>query len=445
MMKTILPLLLLLQFQCVLGQKTLEQIISEVQFTSDNNSTFHYYDSAKENQGVSIQNETQILKQLHLKPSDQSEYYLTGKYDINDLIVLFISKYRSSENHHFAILLDTSLNVIDRLDETAYYNDEGFYDVKSWISYNIFSRHIHNIYNNPEYVTKRYSISASGFIPIKNQVIINTPSGIRIRNKPTINSAIVASAPNLEVFDFLSTDSGEDSTAVVDNGKQLKNHWLKIATKDSLQQLGYVFGAFAKRHIEVVTNEYKVMLDEISKEEFNREEAKKYNNPIVEKIKDVKHIKRVLQHQLNGEFDKNEFFSINKIVTDNGKELIGDYFEDCDITAYYPAYHYLLLECGHSSDYLIDLKNGKDVTQLKGNPDYYVPSPQNTFRLNGYYNGQSNVHYLEKNTNNGTPEYFLDVSSFISAPYIKKYFWIDDNTFLIKVESEIYRIQLQKL
>jgi len=444
MIKKGLVLLLFFQFQLIWGQTTLAEIINEIDLEKTYYSPFSIYDKAGEKQGRFLNNEIEVLVKLNLETIDNREYYLTGKYEINNLTVLFISKYWDSEDAHFAILLDESLKVIDKLDQTAYSNDEGFYNVRSYIDYNILTKTIHNSYNNPKYVRKKYSITNKGFKAIKNQVIIKTPSGIRIREKPTTKSTVVTSAPNLSVFDYLSYESEIDSTSVFDNGKYLKNYWVEIAAKDSLQQLGYVFGAFAKRHIEVTTNDYKIIFDEISKEDFQKAESNKQSTPSIEKITDVKKIKSILGEQLIGFYDQHDFFNITKILTDNGKEFKTD-LDECNIFAYYPSYHYLLLECGHSSDYLINLKNGDDDVNRIGNPDYYLPSPQNTFRLNGYYSGQSNVHFLEKNNVNAAPEYLFYVSSLIPIDYIEKYFWTDNYTIFMEIEKDHYKIQLQKI
>ena len=444
MQKNILLLLVLFQFQSILAQKTLKQIINETPFSTGYYSPFSYYDSAGKKQGFSIQNETNILKKLKLKPLKHSEYYITGKYEINNLIMLFFSEYWKTEDIHFAILLDKSLNIIDRIDETSYDNAEGFYGVNSWIDYNIITINTQNIYNNPEYTVKKYSITNKGFKPIKDQVVIKTPSGIRIRNKPTTQSALVEKAANLKVFDYLSITENIDSTSVFDNGKYLKNYWLKIATKDSLQQLGYVFGAFAKRHIEIVTNDYNVIIDEVSKEDFITAERNKKDKPSSKKVSDIKEIEAILKNQLIGDTHEDGYYNIKNILADNGKQ-ISAYLDECGITAYYPEYHYLLLECGHSSDYLINLKNGEDDINRIGNPEYYTPSPQNTFRFNGYYSGQANVHFLEKNIINDEPEYMLNMSSIIALDYIESYFWIDNTTIFLKIEKIYYKMQLQEL
>ena len=60
-------LFLLIAFQSVSGQKTLEQIIDETPFSTTYYSSFTYYDSAEKKQGISIQNEANILKKLEVK------------------------------------------------------------------------------------------------------------------------------------------------------------------------------------------------------------------------------------------------------------------------------------------------------------------------------------------------------------------------------------------
>lgn len=143
-------------------------------------------------------------------------------------------------------------------------------------------------------------------------------------------------------------------------------------------------------------------------------------------------------------FEEDNYFNIKKIQANNGVEIT-KYLDECGIAAYFPKYHYLLLECGHSSDYLINLKNGDDDVNRIGNPDYYLSSPQGTFRINGYYSGQANVYFLEKTNQNGTPEYMFTLSSLIPLDFMEKYFWKDNNTILSKIEKEYYKIQLQKL
>lgn len=443
-MKALFTLLFLTIFTQAFGQNTLEFIIKKVSNKEEFDTSFSYFDKVEKNKGISIQNETQILKRLKLNSLKDKEYYITGKYEINNLIVLFLSEYSISEEVHFAVLLDKSLNIIDILNETAYYNDEGFYGVSSYVHYNIITTTVHNLYNNPEYIDKKYTITNKGFKPVKNQVIVKTPSGVRIRKKPTTKSEVVASAKNLDVFNCLSVNYEIDATTVFDEGNFLKDNWLEISKKDTHQQLGYVFGAFAKRHIEAITNDYTIIIDEINKEDFRRGEKQETSIPVTYKITDFKEIKKVLNNQLIGFYDEYAIYRIEKIIADNGKEIRTN-LDDCSVMEYYPKYHYLLLECGHSSDYLINLKNGKDDVNRIGNPDYYVPSPNNIFRLNGYYNGQTNVYFLEKNNKNAQPEYMFEISDLLPLAYITKYFWTDDNTIYLKIENDYYKIQLQKI
>lgn len=440
-MKKVIILLLVLQCQTIPGQTPLAQIIDNLAMTENPQSAFNYYDSAEKEHGYSLENEVEILDQLNLPSDNNKAYYITGKYEINNLIVVFISDFSPYENVHFALLFDKSFNLVDKLEATAYENDEGFHSVKTWIDYNILTINNYNIYNRPEYRTKKYSITNKGFKPINDQVIINAPSGLRVRNKPTINSTILTTVPNLGVFDYLSANPGEDTTSVIDNGQALKNNWLAIAAQDSTHQLGYVFGAFAKRHIEVKTNDYKVIIDEISKKEFQLLAENHQSNSPVQKIDDLEKIKQLLAEQLIGEHDAADNYTIKKIVADNQKEIRVDQ-DECNIIGYYPQYHYLLLECGHSTDYLIDLKNGADDINRIGNPDFYCSSPQSTFRLNGFYNGQSNVYFLEKLNEHTDPEFLFVSSSLIQSDYLEKYFWKDNNTIVVKVEGMYFKIQL---
>ena len=444
MMKKLFLLLLIFQFNAVLGQKTFQEVIDEITVDELDYFSLGYFDHAEEKQGVSIQNEPQILEKLKLERSAFSEFYITGKYEINNSILLFVSKYSLSEDIHSAILLDKSLNIIDRLDETAYVNAEGFYGVTTSIDYNIISSTIHNIYSTPEYVTKKYTITDNGFKAIKDQVIVQTPSGILIREDPTIASTIVGSAADLDTFNYLSCGYELDSTAAFENGRFVKDFWFDVAKNDSFTHLGHVFGAFVKRQISLVTNDYHVIVNEISKEDFASEEDKKTIKSAIEKITDIDEITKVLKGQLVGDTSEYGYYLVKKIIADNGKEII-DHWDEIGISAYFPSFHYLLLEGGHSTELLIDLKNGDYDIDRIGNPDYYLPSPKNTFRLNGYYSGQSFIHFLEQNNADGEPEYLFSFPSLLKLDFIESYFWKDDNTIFLKIENIYYSVQLQNL
>lgn len=444
-MKKLLVFLLIFQFNSVFGQKTLEQIIDQIPLDENYFSPFGYFDRAGEIQGISIQNEPEILKRLHLEPLEFGEYYLTGKYEINNSILLFISEYKLSEDIHSAILLDKSLDIIDRLDKTAYDNAEGFYGVTSNIDYAIMTTTIHNIYNNPNYVTKKYTITDEGFVAVEDLVLIDSPSGVRVHNEPTANSNDIHFADASEVFNYLSCSSRLDSTSIFQNGKYLKNYWLEVGKEDSFNRFGYIFGAFAKRQIKLTTNDYQVTVNEISKEDFHSEELKKTIQPKIEKITDLDEIKKMLKNQLVGEYhEKVGYFEITKIIADNGKEF-SSHMDEYGVSAYFPDHHYLLLEGGHSTQEIINLKNGEDDISKIGNPDYYLSSPKNTFRLNGYYSGQSFEHFLEKTNKNGEPEYLFSFSSLLALDFIESYFWKDDKTIFVKIENAFYSIEMREI
>ena len=149
-MKNVFLLLLLFQFNTSLGQKTLEEVLVEIQEIESYYSSTSYVDDVGEMKGISIHNEQLILDHLQLDPIEYGEYFLTGKYEINGLIVVFIANYADNETSHFALLLDGSLNLIDRLEETAYWNAEGSYGADTYIAYNIVTITTYHSLSRPE-------------------------------------------------------------------------------------------------------------------------------------------------------------------------------------------------------------------------------------------------------------------------------------------------------
>lgn len=441
-MKNVFLLLLLFQFNTSLGQKTLEEVLVEIQEIESYYSSTSYVDDAGEMKGISIHNEQLILDHLQLDPIEYGEYFLTGKYEINGLIVVFIANYADNETSHFALLLDGSLHLIDRLEETAYWNAEGSYDVDTYIAYNIVTITTYHSYRVPNYVNKKYTITNNGFQSITDQVIVDIPSGCRIYKEPSTNSASTTRANQFDKFDYLGHDYQMDSAKLAQDG-YLMPYWLEVAKKDSFERFGFIFEGFAKRHIQLNTNEYNVEVDEITQEEFLAQEIKRTKEPTVEKITDVDEIKKMLKKNITLEYNEEYgYHEIQGITADNGKK-IDLYWFDYGVKAYFPKYHYVLLEGGHSMEDIIDLKNGDNDIGRIGNPGYYLPSPNGAFRMNGYYSGQSFVHFLEKNNERGAPEYLFSISELLALDFIETFFWTEENTLLLKIGNTYYSVRIE--
>lgn len=128
---------------------------------------------------------------------------------------------------------------------------------------------------------------------------------------------------------------------------------------------------------------------------------------------------------------------VSEIHFRNGKNYSAD--DDCEIffVAYFPEDDVLLCEGGHTSDVSFNLKNGKE-TEETGNPDLYIYSPNNMFRINGAYGGQEcNGYFIQKKIN-GEYERYIDMETEfrkISSYYlcvIRYGFWSDEQTFYLE-------------
>ncbi len=429
---------LCLVFACqnLVAQKSLSDYIKEAP-----KQNVHYesscYDLAGKEQGININSETHILKQLGLEKLEHAEYYITGKYAVNNLWLVFFSKYHENEDIHFAFLFDENFKLIDKLNETAYSSSGGSHKVSSRIEYNTVSLHA---YETSMREAKRYTITKKGFKPIREGLKVTAPSGVRLRKAPTLNSDIIATLPtNTHVEYIVYCTSG----SVKDNGDYISGNWLEVAyTKDGVRQVGFLFDAFAKKQILIETDEHSIVINSIKAREFNRAKQQEIPvQPIVE-ITDIEEIKKLLGNQLELNYQGEEDYSTIKIIADNGKVFKGEPMSECFIASYFPDYHYILLECGHSSDHVISLKDGNDQTEILGNPDYYLPSPDGSFRLNGYYTGQSDSYFLEKRIENKS-QYLLPFDALLALDFIDEKFWVDEHTLYLSAAPNYYQLVIK--
>lgn len=81
---------------------------------------------------------------------------------------------------------------------------------------------------------------------------------------------------------------------------------------------------------------------------------------------------------------------------------------------YYPEEDILLLEGGHTSDYVIDLKTGSSNIDTIGNPMYIFPSKDKKFRLNGWFPGQECSEYFIQQRNGSRYTYLAKIPLSIS-------------------------------
>ena len=186
---------------------------------------------------------------------------------------------------------------------------------------------------------------------------------------------------------------------------------------------------------------YIIIVEQIDSIKYYLQNAKG-NNPKneIKKITDFKVAKKLLTGIV--EFDETEIdYPMIKQINfkNNQKRKNKSYFEldDCSFKAYYPDENILLCEGGHSTDVSFNLKNGKE-TEEAGNPDLFIFSPNNKFRLNGSYDGQEcNGYFLQVEKNKNFEkiinlEQEVKRQTKISICNIRDGFWSNNNTLYLE-------------
>lgn len=150
-------------------------------------------------------------------------------------------------------------------------------------------------------------------------------------------------------------------------------------------------------------SDYSINVEIIDSVEYVsiKRKSKATNRNLV-KITDYKEAKRILNGVV--EFTDNKNFgdkqAIRKINFRNGKQFsnLNDY-DYYFFVAYFPEEDILLCEGGHSTDLSFNLKNGNE-TEETGNPNLFISSPNNKYRLNGSYDGQQcNGYFIQASQN----------------------------------------------
>lgn len=189
-----------------------------------------------------------------------------------------------------------------------------------------------------------------------------------------------------------------------------------------------------------ITN-YSIEVEVIDSLKYN---SIKRNSKVLEKnlikITNINEAKKIL----NGivEFDENKDFgenpAVKKIFFRNGKKYQNNNeFDYYFFIAYFPEEDILLCEGGHSTDVSFNLKNGKE-TEEAGNPDLFIFSPNNKFRLNGSYDGQEcNGYFLQVEKNKNFEkiinlEQEVKRQTKISICNIRDGFWSNNNTLYLE-------------
>ena len=230
---------------------------------------------------------------------------------------------------------------------------------------------------------------------------------------------------------------------IKDDNTSLKGEWLLAKhNNDSV----YVFDAYLTKEIKKInTNKlsnYLFIVDQINSNQFfTAQKIYGIHKQQIPKITDFKVAKKMLKGVVKFGSELCGEEGVADINYRNGTKL--KYQDIYAFVAYYPSEDILLCEGGHSIDVSFNLKNGKE-TEETGNLNIIQSSPDNNFRINGYFGGQECTSYfiqkkvnneyiriidLDENFENQTDKYICT---------IKESFWSTDNKTLFLMKTDGY-------
>jgi len=276
--------------------------------------------------------------------------------------------------------------------------------------------------------------------------LINAKSGLNVRSNYNLSSKKVAKIPFGVLVEKI--EDTNKALTVNDNGKKIKGTWVKIKYNNydylvsketkSFESEGYVFDGFLKKFEndtiiitknEVEKTEYDNLLKVASKKTYN-----------LKKISTLDSIKDILKNRVEWvtEFEDDMSIrddAIKSIITDNGQKLImsENHIYETGFSkgwsGYYQEEGILVLEGGHNSDVCFSIKTGETDLTI-GNPDYIVPSPKNTYRLNGYFSGQECVLYFFQKKEKDQFTYLTKFNWDYDVCTFKTFYWINETKFI---------------
>ncbi|GAA4108832.1 hypothetical protein GCM10022393_05180 [Aquimarina addita] len=281
------------------------------------------------------------------------------------------------------------------------------------------------------------TIAQEGYYVVAN-------SGLIVRDQPSLQGTNIAKLPYGYPINIIEKTNHQ--LTITDQDKKIHGFWIKIKLTytgyliPQEQTTGYIFDGF----IEKKNYKHQLALQKINQATFCNLMYRDTQWDTNIKIGDYNKIQDLLKNNIL--FD--EYKMPLSITAFNGAHYKFD-IESSDTgfsdgwSFYYPELKVLVLEGGHSSDMVYDIKTG--AHHRIGNPEYMITSPNRKYRLNGLFGGQECVSYFFESNNNGKFQYILDIDILNTLCNIQQFLWLSDDTFIIShfiyddgIENEIF-------
>lgn len=281
------------------------------------------------------------------------------------------------------------------------------------------------------------------FLKCQERLFITAPNGLIVRSTPSPDSERSGKLPYGCVVELLEKTNSK--VRMMDNEKEVEGSWFKIKYDnfpyiisepevENSEDVGYIFSYYTEK-----LNKAKIIEQEISATDFKKL-SKKHEKNTVKKITSQKEVEQILSNQLKWKEVKYLGYTIDEITLDNGQVLkINQKSNDYGFVAYYPAERIILFEGGHTSDYSISLKTGESL-ETAGNPEYIVKSPNDVYRLNGWFPGQEcSSYFFQKKS--GSKLIYLTDFGWGNEHYgknvctVEDFSWLDDGQFIYSYDD----------
>ncbi|QXP54141.1 SH3 domain-containing protein [Cellulophaga sp. HaHa_2_1] len=293
----------------------------------------------------------------------------------------------------------------------------------------------------------------TSFNTYAQKYFINAENGLNVRSESSLSSKKLNKIPFGTLVE--KTSDTDKYLTINDNGNKVKGKFVKIKYTNEdyflpeekndtgyvIYREGYVFDAFLTKQ----TNNDLVQIEKIEKSEYFKllKQANKINSK-TKKISDLDSVKIILKNKVEW-FSESEMKNaivnnaIKSITLTNGRKLlfninVVDFGFLEEYSGYYPEYDILVLEGGHSSNVCFSLETG-GTEQSIGNPEYIIPSPKDSYRLNGSFGGQTCISYFFQKKINGKFTYLTEFNTEVESCSFKEFYWINENTFIYRISE----------
>ncbi|MFV0565014.1 MAG: SH3 domain-containing protein [Flavobacteriaceae bacterium] len=294
------------------------------------------------------------------------------------------------------------------------------------------------------------------FFEIKGQeneiYFINAPTGLIIRDLPSLNSNRIGKLPYGSIVELL--EETEFKQRIIDNNDTINGIWLKIKYNNypfivseseseyGYEQEGYVFSGYAEK-----LNKAQIKTKELDSLQFYNlfTEPKPYKHTT---IKSEEEAKKLLASNVKWKTIEHLGNVISEINLNTGQTLhINQKSNDYWFVAYYPLEQIILFEGGHSSDYSISLKTGESLKTV-GNPEYIIESPNKKLRLNGWFPGQECSSYFFQEKLEDNYRYLAKFGwggiNGENVCYFNKFCWVSNSEFVYSYTDYSKSIEVEK-